>query len=154
GAPRALCARGDGSLTAAISETRPRLTLSALGKDFGATVALEELTCEIGEGQIVGLLGPNGAGKTTTMKLLLGLLRPTRGRATVADLDCPRDARAVKALLGYSPDEPAFYDFLTGRETLDFVTEVRALDRALVWQRLEPIVAGLEMQDQLGAAVG
>jgi ABC-2 type transport system ATP-binding protein len=133
---------------------RTLLRLDRLGKDFGKVTALHELDCRVGHGEIVGLLGPNGAGKTTTMKLVLGLLKPTRGRALVGDLDCTHDARAVKALLGYSPDEPAFYDFLTGRETIDFVTNVRALDRARVWQRLEPLVAGLEVVDQLDAAVG
>jgi ABC-2 type transport system ATP-binding protein len=88
------------------------------------------------------------------MKLVLGLLRPTRGKAWVGELDCTRDSRAVKATLGYSPDEPAFYDFLTGRETIDFATNVRGLDHAEVWQRLEPLVAGLEFGDQLDAAVG
>jgi len=130
------------------------LRLESLGKDFGKTVALDALSCAVGPGEIVGLLGPNGAGKTTTMKLLLGLLRPTRGRALVGELDCTRDARAVKAIIGYCPDEPAFYDFLTGRETIDFVVNVRALDRAAVWQRVEPLISGLEFGEQLDSAVG
>lgn len=130
------------------------LRLEALGKDFGKTVAVDALSCEVHRGEIVGLLGPNGAGKTTTMKLLLGLLRPTRGRALVGNLDCTRDARAVKTIIGYSPDEPAFYDFLTGRETIDFVANVRGLERAAVWQRIEPLVAGLEFGEHLEAAVG
>jgi len=131
-----------------------RLRLEGLGKDFGKTVALESLSSEVRGGEIVGLLGPNGAGKTTTMKLVLGLLKPTRGRALLGDLDCTRDSRAVKARLGYSPDEPAFYDFLTGRETIDFVANVRALDRNATWQRLERLIVGLEFGEQLDTAVG
>lgn len=131
-----------------------RLRLEGLGKDYGKAVALESLSCEVRGGEIVGLLGPNGAGKTTTMKLVLGLLRPTRGRALLGDLDCTRDSRAVKARLGYSPDEPAFYDFLTGRETIDFVANVRSLDRNAMWQRLERLIVGLEFGSQLDSAVG
>jgi ABC-2 type transport system ATP-binding protein len=130
------------------------LRLEGLGKDYGGTTALDALTCEVRRGEILGLLGPNGAGKTTTMKLLLGLLRPSRGRAFVGSLDCTHDARAAKAVFGYSPDEPAFYDFLTGRETLDFVVNVRALDHATAWERLAFLVDGLEFQAHLDQPVG
>jgi ABC-2 type transport system ATP-binding protein len=136
------------------SAARAAIRLDALGKDYGSVVALDALSCEVMAGEIVGLLGPNGAGKTTTMKLLLGLLRPTRGRAHVGDFDCTADARAAKSVIGYSPDEPSFYDFLTGRETVDFVANVRGLDRGEVWRRLDPLLAGLEMHEQLDAAVG
>ncbi len=109
----------------------PVLVLDRLGKDFAGKAALAELSCAVRPGEVVGLLGPNGAGKTTTMKLVLGLLKPTRGTATVhvggVTLSCTHDARAVKERLGYSPDEPSFYDFLSGRETLDFVRNVRGL---------------------------
>jgi hypothetical protein len=69
---------------------------------------------------VVGLLGPNGAGKTTTLKLMLGMLRPSAGSALILGLDCISHSRAVKERIGYCPDEPAFFDFLTGGETLDF----------------------------------
>jgi ABC-2 type transport system ATP-binding protein len=130
------------------------LNLEALGKDYGAVVALQELSCQVRNGEIVGLLGPNGAGKTTTIKLVLGLLRPSRGRAFVRDFDCTRDARSTKAIIGFSPDEPAFYDFLTGRETIDFVVNVRGLDLQAAWARISPLVAALELERQLDAAVG
>jgi ABC-2 type transport system ATP-binding protein len=68
----------------------------SLGKDYGQTVALRTLTCKVRAGEIVGLLGPNGAGKTTTPKMLLGVLRPSRGQARFLGLDCTRDARRVK----------------------------------------------------------
>jgi ABC-2 type transport system ATP-binding protein len=130
------------------------LVLDRLGKDFGAVVALEALTCSVQRGEIVGLLGPNGAGKTTTMKLVLGMLRPTRGTARFLDLDCTRDAHEVKRRLGYSPDEPAFYDFLSGKETIEFVLNVRgvALDQA--WPAVKAIVDRLELADALEVAAG
>jgi ABC-2 type transport system ATP-binding protein len=129
----------------------PVLVLDRLGKDFGTSTALAELSCTIVPGEVVGLLGPNGAGKTTTMKLVLGLLRPTRGSARFGELDCTNDARAVKERLGYSPDEPAFYDFLTGNETIDFVVNVRGVDRNAVQARLPHLVAALELEGALDA---
>jgi ABC-2 type transport system ATP-binding protein len=133
-----------------LTSTAPLLVLDRLGKDFGASTALAELSCTISPGEVVGLLGPNGAGKTTTMKLVLGLLRPTRGSARVGDLDCTRDARAVKAKLGYSPDEPAFYDFLTGRETIDFVLNVRGAP-PVAREDLPRLVDALELEGVLDA---
>ncbi len=151
GTPRG---RNERPMMAAQRELLPLVSLRSLGKDYGGTPALHSLSAEIGAGEIVGLLGPNGAGKTTTMKLVLGLLKPTRGTATVNALDCTRDAREVKLILGYCPDEPAFFDFLTGRETVDFVANVRGLDRSAAWQRLEPLVTGLEFEKQLATSVG
>ncbi|MBX3227627.1 MAG: ABC transporter ATP-binding protein [Labilithrix sp.] len=134
--------------------TDPVLVLDKLGKDFGAHAALVDLTCNIHSNEVVGLLGPNGAGKTTTMKLILGLLRPSRGSATFHSahlaLDCTRDARSVKERLGYSPDEPAFYDFLTGHETLDFVLNVRSAPAA-VRDRLPALIDALELGASLDA---
>jgi len=76
----------------------PVLVLDRLGKDFAGKAALAELSCAVRPGEVVGLLGPNGAGKTTTMKLVLGLLKPTRGTATVhvggVTLSCTHARRA------------------------------------------------------------
>lgn len=127
------------------------LVLERLGKDFGGTTALDELSCEIRPGEVVGLLGPNGAGKTTTMKLVLGLLRPTRGVARLGSLDCTKDARAVKARLGYSPDEPAFYDFLTGRETVDFVLNVRGVPLERGHEDLAVLLKALDLESAFDA---
>ena len=99
-----------------------------LSKSFGSVHALAGLTCAVHAGEIVGLLGPNGAGKTTTLKLLLGMLRPSAGRAEVLGLDVTRDALRTRAALGYTPDEPSFYDFLTGREVLE-TRRVVSLDK-------------------------
>ena len=130
------------------------LVLDKLGKDFGSKAAVAELSCSVRSGEIIGLLGPNGAGKTTTMKLVMGLLRPSRGSATVLGLDCTRDAREVKRRIGFSPDEPAFYDFLTGKETIEFVLNVRGEDRAAAWTRLEPLAFELGFRDSLDVAAG
>ena len=88
------------------------------------------------------------------MKLLLGLLRPSAGSAAVLGLDCSSQSREVKAIVGSTPDEPAFYDFLTGREVLDFTVEVRGLDRATAWPRIEADAAELDFTPQLDLLVG
>ena len=130
------------------------LVLDELGKDFGGVTAVAALSCVVRRGEIVGLLGPNGAGKTTTMKLVLGMLRPTRGSARVLGMDCVRDAQEVKKRLGYSPDEPAFYDFLTGKETIDFVLNVRGAPLEETWKTLDPVVDHLEFREVLDTAAG
>ncbi|HEY2408544.1 MAG TPA: ABC transporter ATP-binding protein [Polyangiaceae bacterium] len=125
------------------------LETAGLSKEFGPNRAVSELSIRVGAGEIVGLLGPNGAGKTTTLKLLLGMLRPTRGRASVLGFDCTTHAIEIKARVGYSPDEPSFYDFLTGRETLEFVTHVRRGVSSETFARLEPVIAALEFEADL-----
>jgi ABC-2 type transport system ATP-binding protein len=125
------------------------LEAEGLTKTFGANVAVDGVSLKLAPGEIVGLLGPNGAGKTTTLKILLGMLRPTSGRATILGHDSTTRAIAIKAIVGYSPDEPAFYDFLTGRETLEFVTHVRGGDSARVLSELGAMIDVLELGPDL-----
>ncbi|MCC6620754.1 MAG: ABC transporter ATP-binding protein [Deltaproteobacteria bacterium] len=127
----------------------PLVRADGLGKSFGPVAAVSELSFAIAPGEVVGLLGPNGAGKTTTLKLLLGLLRPSAGSASVLGLDCTEAARAVKSRLGYCPDEPAFHTFLTGRETLAFVCAVRGIDPVASVAALTPLIDVLDFGPQL-----
>jgi ABC-2 type transport system ATP-binding protein len=127
----------------------PLVRVADLGKRYGTHVALDALHFELHAGEVVGLLGPNGAGKTTTLKLLLGLLRPTHGHARILGLDCTRDSQRVKERIGFTPDEPQFYDFLTGRETVDFVISARGLDPREAWRTAEEFAALLELGPQL-----
>jgi ABC-2 type transport system ATP-binding protein len=91
-----------------------------LTKKYGGFVALDRLSIEVGRGQILGFIGPNGAGKTTTIKILVGLARPTSGTATVTGIDCAREPRKVKRLIGYMPDTFGSYDNMRVSEYLDF----------------------------------
>jgi ABC-2 type transport system ATP-binding protein len=122
-----------------------------LSKQFGQTQALTKLSFEIRAGEITGLLGPNGAGKTTALRLLVGLLRPTSGSAQVLGFDCTSNANDVKRRIGYSPDEPAFYNFLTGREILEFVMRMRGLDAQESWIHLDRLVGLLDFDEALDA---
>jgi ABC-2 type transport system ATP-binding protein len=127
------------------------VSVLGLSKRFSSFVALDALDFALHAGEVVGLLGPNGAGKTTTLKLLLGLLKPTAGRASILGFDCAHDAQRVKELVGFTPDEPQFYDFLTGKETLDFVISARGLQPKPAWARLEESIAIFDFSAQLSA---
>ncbi len=120
-------------------------------KSFGDKTALEQLSWTLPKGQISGLLGPNGAGKTTLFRLLMGILKPTSGSLTVDGLDCFNDGVAVKRLVGFLPDEPVFYSYLSGREILELSAGMHDLDTKLVFERLEGLIERLNMRDALDA---
>jgi ABC-2 type transport system ATP-binding protein len=100
-----------------------------LTKKYGRVMALDRLTMSVGRGQILGFVGPNGAGKTTTIKILVGLARPTSGSATVAGVDCVRQPRKLKHLVGYMPDTFGSYDNMRVGEYLDFFGAAFGLPR-------------------------
>ncbi|MGO8723499.1 MAG: ABC transporter ATP-binding protein [Acidimicrobiales bacterium] len=96
-----------------------------LSKHYGSVHALEGLDLEVGEGEVVGYLGPNGAGKTTTIRLLLGLIGPTSGRAEVFGLDCQHQVVEAHAHLAYVAGEASLWPSLTGAETLHLLGRVQ-----------------------------
>jgi ABC-2 type transport system ATP-binding protein len=91
-----------------------------LTKSYGGADVVRGLDLVVPRHSIFGFLGPNGAGKTTTMKMLLGLIRPTAGSGTVFGLDIDHDSPAIRARIGYLPQEPRFYEHMTARQTLRF----------------------------------
>ncbi len=91
-----------------------------LSKTYQDVQALKTLDLKVQHNSIFGFLGPNGAGKTTTIKLLLGLIRPSAGSAQVFGLDSVRDSVDIRARIGYLPQEPHFYEYMTARQTLRF----------------------------------
>jgi polyether ionophore transport system ATP-binding protein len=102
-----------------------------LTKRYGRTLALDTLDLEVGEGEVYGYLGPNGAGKTTTIRLLLGLHRPTGGRAEIFGLDSWRDPVAAHRRVAYVAGEPFLWPSLNGAETLEFLARLHGgTDRA------------------------
>jgi ABC-2 type transport system ATP-binding protein len=96
-----------------------------LTKDYGAHRALDRVDLAIGEAEVFGYLGPNGAGKTTTIRLLMGLLRPTAGRAEVFGLDAWRQSVRIHARTGYLPGDAGFYDQLTGGDIVAYFARLR-----------------------------
>ena len=100
--------------------SEPVIDIIDLTKRYGEFVALNNLTLSVSRGQILGLIGPNGAGKTTTIKILVGLSKPTSGKALIAGHDCTNDTRRIKRLVGYMPDRFGSYENMRVHEYLDF----------------------------------
>lgn len=96
-------------------------------KIYGTRVAVCDLTFSVAAGEVFAFLGPNGAGKTTTIKMLVGLLRPTRGDVRVGGHSVATDRRRASQIVGYVPDQPFVYDKLSGREFLEFVAGLRGM---------------------------
>ncbi len=103
-----------------------------LVKTYGSNYALNDVSFEIGEGEVVGLLGPNGAGKSTAMNILTGYLAATSGKVTVGGIDLSEDPIGAKKLIGFLPEQPPVYPEMTVEEYLNFVYELKGctLDRA------------------------
>ena len=98
---------------------------SGLGKHYGRLAALSDVSMRIEGGEVFGYLGPNGAGKTTTLRLLMGLIRPTAGSATVLGLDAWRDSVQIHRRVGYLQGEAALYGKLTGRQHISYFCHLR-----------------------------
>jgi ABC-2 type transport system ATP-binding protein len=100
-----------------------------LTKRFGQAIAVDRLSLSVGGGEVMAFLGPNGSGKTTTIRLLMGLLRPSSGSARIDGRDCATDAVELKRIVGYLPDEPFLYPFLSGLEILELVAGLHGFSR-------------------------
>jgi ABC-2 type transport system ATP-binding protein len=112
----------------------PLITTAGLSKFYGPIQALADLTIDVHQGEVFGLLGPNGSGKTTTIRLLLGLLRPTAGRASVMGFDCWRQSLDARRLMSYLPGELRLFGAMTGFGVLKYLSALRdgvGLDRAV-----------------------
>jgi ABC-2 type transport system ATP-binding protein len=117
-----------------------------LRKVFGTIFALDGLTLSVEEGTVFGFLGPNGAGKTTTIRILTGLAHATSGQAWVNGKEVTANRHEIAQLIGFLPEEPAFYPWMTPREFLDYVGRVfglPALERSSRTKELLAL-AGLE----------
>jgi ABC-2 type transport system ATP-binding protein len=112
------------------------IRLEKLTKSYGRSRGIVELGLTVERGEVFGFLGPNGAGKTTTIRILLDLIRPTSGRATVLGLDPRRDGVALRRRLGYLPGDLRLYERLTPRELFRYFGELRGLSSLDAAERL------------------
>jgi len=116
-----------------------------LRRQFGATVAVADLSLSIGRGEIFGFLGPNGAGKTTSLKLLLGLLEPGGGTGEV--LGAPLGERRARARIGFLPEHFRFHSCLTGRELLRFHGKLHGMRGAVLERRIDELLVRVDLTD-------
>lgn len=122
----------------------PAIKCENLTKIYGSRAALDGLTLEVPERSIFGFLGPNGAGKTTTIRLLMGMSRPSAGRAWVGGREVVPDAPDMRRRTGYLPDVPNFYNWMTAAEFMQFVGELHQMPPA------ENRVRAAELLDLVG----
>lgn len=121
-------------------EDRIVIKTTDLTKRYHRQDAVDRLNFSVSEGEIFGFLGPNGAGKTTTLLMLLGLSEPTAGTARVCGLDPTRDARQVKRLVGYLPENVGFYGELDAVQSLAYVADLNAIGKDEAEGRIDELL--------------
>ncbi len=121
------------------------LEVRSLSKSFGSVRAVKGLSFALREGEILGLLGPNGSGKTTTMKMILGIIRPDSGAATVFGTGVKENPILVKQMAGYVPETPQLYEFLSGVEYLDFVGDMYGMGPTAKKAKISQFLQALEL---------
>ena len=116
-----------------------------LTKRYAALTAVDDLSFEVGPGEVLGFLGPNGAGKSTTMRIIAGFLAPTSGSVDVCGFDVATQSLAAKERIGYLPEGAPSYPEMTPRSFLEFVADIRGLKGARRRQRLEEVHGQLHL---------
>jgi ABC-2 type transport system ATP-binding protein len=138
-----------------VSNTHTVASLTALvevdqvTKSFGEKVALKDISFSVPTGQLCGLLGPNGAGKTTLFRLLMGILKATKGTLLIDNLDAFDGRVEVKRLVGFLPDEPVFYSYLSGWEILELSAAMHGLDIKATMDGMYPLISRLRLVDDM-----
>jgi ABC-2 type transport system ATP-binding protein len=124
-----------------------------LKKFYGSVHALDGLSLTVQPGTVFGFLGPNGAGKTTTIRLLTGLSRPTSGAATVSGVDA-RQSRKIARIIGYLPEEPAFYRWMTGFEFIDYTARIFHIPTVERTKRVKELLELVGLADAAKRRIG
>lgn len=127
------------------------LLVKEVSKRFGKVRAVDGVTISVNAGEIYALIGPNGSGKTTLVKMITGLLRADKGVIKIGGIEVDKDSLKTKEQLGYLPDDPSPYDYLTGREFLELTGRLKGLSETQVKERvsqLEPIFPLSQILDQ------
>ncbi len=124
--------------------------LKNVTKRYNEITAVDNVNLTIGEGEIFGLLGPNGSGKSTTLKMLLGLVKPDDGLITVLSMSAMEDPVALKRSVGYVPEAPRLYEFLTGVEYLDFIGDVYGMQPEEKRTRINEYLKALQLEGREG----
>ncbi|MDY6911061.1 MAG: ABC transporter ATP-binding protein [Chloroflexota bacterium] len=132
----------------------PVIETHNLTKIYTGTAAVDNLTLQIEEGQIFGFLGPNGAGKTTTILMLLGLTEPTSGEAEICGFNTTVEPLQVKRITGYLPENVGFYDDLTARENLRYITRLNQIPYSEATRKIDEALEAVGLSDAVNKEVG
>ena len=124
--------------------------LKNVTKRYSEILAVDHVSLNIGSGEIFGLLGPNGSGKSTTLKMLLGLVKPDEGEILVLGSPVWQDPVALKRMVGYVPEAPRLYEFLTGIEYLDFIGDVYGVPPDDKRNRINEYLKALQLEGREG----
>ena len=122
------------------------IEIENLVKKFDQFVAVDNLSFQVAEGEVLGFLGPNGAGKSTTMKVITGFLAPTSGRVSIDGHDITEDAIAAKALIGYLPEGAPSYGDMTTEQFLRFIAQVRGFRGEEIDRRVAHVIKEVELE--------
>jgi ABC-2 type transport system ATP-binding protein len=125
------------------------IILESVRKSFGNTVAVKDLTLSVLPGEVHGLLGPNGSGKSTTMKMIMSIVKPDYGKINLWGVDVLRQPIEAKRLVGYVPELPYLYDYLTASEYLDFVGTAYGIDLKVRRERVDELLKALQMEEHV-----
>ena len=116
------------------------IELTNLTKDYGTTLAVNNLSMSVSCGEIYGFIGPNGAGKTTTIRMMGGIIEPTSGEIIISGINVRKDPVEAKKIIGFVPDRPFLYEKLTGMEFLKFVSDLYHVDIKVFVRRSEELL--------------
>ena len=119
-------------------------------KRYSEIVAVDHVDLATKQGEIFGLLGPNGSGKSTTLKMLLGLVQPDSGSVSVLGMNVRENPVMLKQQVGYVPESPRLYEFLTGIEYLDFIGDVYGMQPAEKKSRISEYLRALQLEGREG----
>jgi ABC-2 type transport system ATP-binding protein len=123
------------------------IELIDLTKDYGTTIAVNNLSLKVKPGEIYGFIGPNGAGKTTTIRLMGGIIAPTSGHVIIDGFDISKNPVEAKKIIGFVPDRPFLYEKLTGREFLKFSSDLYSVDTGIFAQKSESLLRQFALWD-------
>lgn len=129
--------------------TEPIIDVRSLSRSFGALVAVRDVSFQVHRGSIFGLLGPNGSGKSTIIRMLLGILPPTRGDACVLSMNVRTDSEKIKPRIGYMSQQFSLYGDLSVQENIDFYGRIYGLNRLQLAERREEVLSLTGLTDRL-----
>jgi ABC-2 type transport system ATP-binding protein len=133
-----------------VGSSESAIKLSNIIKRYSDIVAVDNISLDVKKGEIFGLLGPNGSGKSTTLKIILGLVKADSGSANVLGINAEENSIAIKRQVGYVPESPHLYEFLTGTEYLDFIGDIYGMEPLEKKKRIDEYLQALGLEGREG----